>query len=215
MSCHVRCPHIFTVRNICLRSSGCLKLQRCPKGNLELWYYTATPIVPSIIHIHSKRTIPVSRCSCAVCRFRVSTRICTSGNKRSFFTEAWCPSSTCRNYRAYLFPILQQQVTDKFKWLFVGCSIMMYYVCMIRKWPRSFGDLLKADPFMSGERCQQGAAAKSHIAMLAKTCTCTEGWCRSGQLARDRSNFLQLEGVQWRKCDGDQVQHIHVRLQRC
>ncbi len=52
---------------------------------------------------------------------------------------------------------------------------------------------------MSGESCQQGAAAKSHIAMLAKTCTCIEGWCKCGwgrpwQLARDRDNFLQLEG---------------------
>lgn len=105
------CPHIFTVRNICLRSSRCLKLQRyiSPKDGaqketrtLMLHCYTGCPI-----HIHSKRTIPVSRCSCAVCRFRVSTRICTSGNKRSFFTETWCPSSTCRNYRAYLFPIQQ------------------------------------------------------------------------------------------------------------
>lgn len=108
----------------------------CPKGNLNLMLhcYTHCPI-----HIHSKRTIPVSRCSCALCRFRVSTRICTytpmlvkNGNKRSNTTETWCPSSTCRNYHTYLnlFPI-QQQATDK--WVCVGCSTMFLAksnVCM-------------------------------------------------------------------------------------
>ena len=128
MSTHFHSPKHLPSFLRMLETSKVHQPQRwCPKGNLELWYYTAIPIVPSIIHIHSKRTIPVSRCSCAVCRFRVSTRICTSGNKRSFFTETWCPSCTRRNYRTYLnLFTIQQQVTDK--WFFVGCSIMMYCV---------------------------------------------------------------------------------------